>query len=214
MTVPAAVDVGSFVIALLVALGAASIIGRTLRNGVPPMPSSARVRACMTALLLRAELPVGSTVVELGSGWGGLSRAVGRALENATVIGYENSRVPYWFARAANRLERVRNLRLLRSDFHMASLRDADLVICYLSPDAMTRLQPKLDAELKPSAIVMSSTFALPGWKPTRVAVAEDIYRTPVYLYHAGACRTADVGRHIDILEAEGNLETNDGTFA
>lgn len=191
----------SVVLLAFVAIAAISIIVRTLRNGVPPMPSSPRVQAGMIAVIRQLGLPQHATVVELGSGWGSLSLAVSRAVPAAAVVGYENSPVPFWFSVALRRLFRAENLRLVRTNFHAVSLRDADLVICYLSLAAMARLQPKLAAELKASAMVVSSTFALPGWKPTKIAVADDMYRTRIYVYPAGACRSDAAGSHVDILE-------------
>lgn len=200
---------GALALMVLATLGAISIIVRTLRNGVPPMPSSARVRAQMMSLVRQVELPRAATVVELGSGWGGLSPAVSRNQPTATVIGYENSAVPFLFSVVAGRLRRVYNVRYVRADFHRVSLREADLVLCYLSPDAMARLQPKLAVELKPSAIVVSSTFALPTWKASRFVVADDIYRTRVYLYHVGICRSDGLGQRVDIVEHESDGDWN-----
>lgn len=191
---------GSILLLVIVAFVALSIIVRTLRNDVPPMPSSRRVRATIIELLRHLPLPRQGTVVELGSGWGGLSRALSRALPAATVIGYENSPVPFFFSVVARRLCPVNNLRYEHMDFHEVSLREADLVTCYLSPGAMARLQPKLAAELRATAVVVSSTFALPTWPAEQVAVAGDMYRTRVYVYLAGGSRTHSATRHIDIV--------------
>jgi len=192
---------GTIVLLVLVVFAVFSIIVRTLRNGVAPMPSSVRVRATMTSVLRELSMPPHGTVVELGSGWGSLSLALSRALPVMKVIGYENSPVPFWFSVIIRRLFRVDNLRLVRTDLYAVSLREAHLVVCYLSPDAMVRLQPKFDAELPPSAVVVSSTFALPSWKATQVIVADDMYRTRIYLYSVGACRSDRSGEHVDINE-------------
>jgi hypothetical protein len=47
----------------------------------------------------------------------------------------------------------------------------------------MTRLAPKLLAELSPGTRVLSHTFALRGWKPVRTLEVDDLYRTPIYVY-------------------------------
>ncbi|HUX21635.1 MAG TPA: class I SAM-dependent methyltransferase [Spirochaetia bacterium] len=180
---------GPVVLLCIVAVGALSIIVRTLRNGVAPMPSSARVQSKAISVVRDLGLPRLCTVVELGSGWGNVSLKVSRALPEASVIGYENSPVPFLFSVAARRIVRALNLRFVRANFYRVSLREADLVLCYLSPDAMVRLQPKLAAELKPSALVVSTTFALPSWEASRFVVADDMYQTRIYLYHANTCR-------------------------
>lgn len=189
---------GSVALLVLVIIAALSTFVRMVSNGVAPMPSSGRVRARMVELLRQLQ-PV-SSVVELGSGWGGLSILLSRAMPTATVTGYENSFLPYCFSLILRRLFRARNLRLVRRDFHKVSLRDADLVVCYLSPSAMRRLQPKFEAELDSSAAVVSITFALPEWRAVDVAVANDLYRTRIYLYFAGWCRSDALVRNATIL--------------
>ena len=72
-------------------------------------------------------------------------------------------------------------------DFHRADLTDAALVACYLTPPAMAKLKPKLEAELKPGALVLCNTFAVRGWQPVAVATAPDAYRSQIYLYEVGA---------------------------
>lgn len=199
---------GGFIVLLgVVLIAAASIIGHTFRNGVPPMPSSGRVRARLVKLVEELSLSHESIVVELGSGWGGLAMELARLFPAGAVVGYESSPVPFLFSLAARRLLRLRNLRLLREDFGAASLREADLVVCYLSPDAMSRLQSKFETELKPSAVVVSSTFALPEWKPSYVVATDDIYRSPVYIYLVGACRSGASGGRIDILTPPSDIE-------
>jgi len=193
---------GSVVLLVAVACAAVSIILRTLRNGVAPMPSSRHVRAAMTGLLRELRLPGNPSIVELGSGWGTLSLTLSRALPGAMVTGYENSPVPFLFSRVARRHLRADNLRLLRVNFYAASLRDADLVVCYLSPQAIARLQSKLEEELKDSAIVVSSTFAFPAWKAAQTVIANDIYRTRIYVYLAGMSRSDRTGTHIDIFDS------------
>jgi hypothetical protein len=197
----------SLALLAVIALAALSVIVRALVNGVPPMPSSRRVRVRITTLLSRLSAGSGTsrrpatTVVELGSGWGTLSLAIGRTLRDATVIGYENSLVPYLFSLLLTRLARAGNLSIVRRNFFDVSLEDADLVVCYLSPRAMTRLQPKLAAELKPSALVVSSAFALPQWKASGKVVTADIFGTPIYVYEAGAARDASAAaRRVDIV--------------
>ena len=190
---------------VLIAVG--SIIALTFRNGVPPMPSSGRVRARLVQLVGDLSLPRDSIVMELGSGWGGLAVELCRLYPAGTVVGYENSPVPFLFSRAARRLLHAPSLRLERADFNTISLREADLVVCYLSPAAMGRLQPKFEAELKPTAVIVSSTFALPVWKPSYVIAADDIYRTRIYVYRAGSRFPGETGRHIDILTPGSDIE-------
>jgi len=160
-----------------------SIVIHTQINGISPMPSSRKARAMI--LRLAHELTTGGTIVDLGSGWGGLCAALSRSFPDSTVIGYENSWVPWLFSAAMQACLRRDNLRFARSDFFNAPLNTADLVICYLYPGGMTKLAPKFERELKPGAIVISNTFAVPEWKPETIVESGDMYRTRVYVYRA-----------------------------
>lgn len=64
-------DDGLIVLLTLVAFAALTTILWALRNGVPPMPSSARARVTLIALLRQLRLPRDGRIVELGSGRGG-----------------------------------------------------------------------------------------------------------------------------------------------
>jgi SAM-dependent methyltransferase len=169
------------VLALLLG-GMLSIVFFTLRTGISPMPTSGRVRQQLLALL-----PGGleGTVLELGSGWGTLAFALADACPRAQVVAFELSPLPYAFSRVRQWVRPRGNLRLVRRDFFHASFAEASLVVCYLFPEAMRRLAPKLAQELPRGAFILSHTFALRGWTPRRTTVAGDLYRTPVYLYAA-----------------------------
>jgi hypothetical protein len=166
---------------LLLLLGVMlSIVFHTLRTGISPMPSAPRVRRQLLSLVPE---DLTGPVLELGAGWGSLAFALADHCPRAQVVAYELSPLPYAFCRLRQRLAPRPNLRLVRADFFHASFAGASAVVCYLFPGAMSRLGPKLSAELAPGALVLSHTFALRGWAPTRTLVTADLYRTRVYLY-------------------------------
>ncbi|MBL8956851.1 MAG: class I SAM-dependent methyltransferase [Myxococcaceae bacterium] len=121
------------------------------------------------------------TVYELGSGWGGFARALARRCPNARVVGVEASLVPWAFAALLQRVRPAKNLRFVRGDFFAEPLHEADVLVCYLFTGAMqalaTRVRPK------PGAVLISSTFALPGHTPETTVRAKDLYASPVYRY-------------------------------
>ena len=173
----------------LAALGAAllaigSIFVYALRTGITPMPTSRRVKAAMLELVPD---DFEGTIVELGSGWGTLAVAFARRYPGCGVLAYELSPLPWLFSRLWCAVAALPNLRVHRADFHGARLHGAGLVVCYLFPGAMERLRPKLEAELTPGALVLSNTFAMPGWRPLAVGEAEDVHHSKVYLYRMPA---------------------------
>ena len=168
----------------LTVYAAGSIIIYSLYNGITPMPTSTRVRRKLLEIII--ERRITGTVLELGSGWGTLAIPLARMLPHCRIIAYENSPVPYLFSRFAQVLHKQKNLEIIRENFFRASLAEADLVVCYLYPKAMERLKTKFEQELKERSLVISSTFAVPQWRPERVAEAPDHYHTRIYVYSVG----------------------------
>lgn len=170
---------GGLVLAVTVA-ALASVVWATLRLGISPMPTSPAVRRAVLALLPH---DVDGEVHELGAGWGGLALALADACPRAQVVAWEASFVPWLWCRLRLALRPRKNVTLRHGDFFGADLSRARLVVCYLWTGAMTRLGPKLEAELPQGAVVVSHTFALRGWQAEQAVRVDDLYRTPVYRY-------------------------------
>ncbi len=169
---------------LILALAAvASVFVPTLMTGASPLPTSRPVRDTMLGLL--PDHMVGP-IYELGSGWGGLARALARRYPGAPVRGFEVSLLPWAWSRLRHLLGGPPNLTLALANFHGADLSDAALVVCYLPGPAMEKLRPKLEAELPNGVLVLSNTFALPGWRAVEEKTVPDIHRSRVYLYRKG----------------------------
>lgn len=153
---------------LLIMMGGIAIIGLLYWYGqrlrIMPVPTLPAARRRALGLMPRDA----KVVVELGSGWGGMTRRLRRAFPHATVIAYERSILPWAVARLSGPV--------IRGDIFAADLTRADIVFCYLSPWHMAQLAPKFDAELKNGAHVVSVAFPVPG----RTADAQD---APAYLY-------------------------------
>jgi len=164
----------------LAAFAFISIVIWTLRNGISPMPTSPVVKRVLLSNLPDVEK---GKVVEIGAGWGGLAFSLAKTLPRCEVVGYENSPVPYYFSLVHHLLHPMKNLKFFHSDFFEVSLEDADLVVCYLFPEAMRKLKGKFERELKEGTWVVSNTFAIPGWKPIDTLDVNDLYNTKVYVY-------------------------------
>ena len=162
-----------------------SIIFHTIKNGISPMPSSWKAGKAV-AQLLAGEMETGS-IAELGSGWGTMLPAVTSRLPLCTITGYENSPVPYLFSRLLLFFMGRKGTRIIFSSFYDTNLSSHSAVICYLYPGAMEKLKSKFEKELMEGSIVISNTFAVPGWVPEKTIIINDLYRTPVYLYRTGA---------------------------
>lgn len=166
--------------AALLAVALLSMVVYTFLTGISPVPTNRRVR---TTLLAALPDRLEGRIFELGSGWGTLAFPLARRYPDCPVEAYELSPAPWAFSRLRALLTPAPNLTIRRSDFHRASLTRAALVVCYLYPGGMSRLRPKLEAELPAGALVVSNFFAVPGWKPLAVHRADDLEGSPVYVY-------------------------------
>ena len=163
-----------------------SLAWDTWRFGIGMLPTSRAVRRLCLQQMQQADGP--RQAVDLGAGMGGMARAMARQLPQTQVLAVEVSPVPWLLGQALSRLgPGLPNLRWRRGDLMQQDLRAVDLVFCYLSHRQMPALAAKLAAELAPGCQVISHTFALPGWRPQRTLWADDAWRSPVYVYCAGA---------------------------
>lgn len=171
-----------FIIILLVLILAigVSIVVWSIKNGISPMPTSPKVKSSLLSILPEK---FEGTIYELGSGWGTLIVPLAKKFPNCRIVGFETSPFPFWFSRLWLKMLGLPNVHLMRKDFFSVNLSDASLVVCYLYPGAMKRLKGKLEAELQPGTLVVSNTFAIPGWSSEKMLEADDIYRSKIYLY-------------------------------
>lgn len=170
------------IVALIFAFAAIAVVAIwTVATGSPPTPTSRRVRSTILAAL-PVRIPQG-TIYELGAGWGGLSIELARRFLDYPVVGIELSPLPWIATRCRSVVLGPPNLKIQYGDFLNVTLADASLVVCFLSTENLVKLQPKLAAEMPTGALVLSSTFAMPGWSPVERWTATDMWRSPVYLY-------------------------------
>jgi precorrin-6B methylase 2 len=165
---------------LLAAAAAASIVYTTIKRGISPMPSSSKVKEAMKSALPQH---VQGKIYELGCGWGALAFHLAGQHPESQIVAFEVSPVPWLIAYITQRVYRFENVKLFWDDFFRTSFSDASVIFCYLYPGAMERLKKKFEEELAPGTLVVSNTFAVPGWEPVDVIKVNDLYRTKVYVY-------------------------------
>ncbi|RLI21426.1 hypothetical protein DRO54_03715 [Candidatus Bathyarchaeota archaeon] len=120
-------------------------------------------------MLVLAELKPGEVFYDLGAGDG---RSVIMAAQEfgARAVGIELRE-----DLAKKALETVYQLGLqdrvtiLHSNLFEVDISPADVVFLYLTTSANEKVKPKLEAELKPGARVVSHDYEIVGWKPVKV---------------------------------------------
>ena len=152
------------VLASVLAL-AATACGRVPGQLVPDVRTPVVV---VNEMLRLANVTASDVVYDLGSGDGRILIAAARD-RGARGVGLEIDP-----ALVAQSIERARRLGLAdRLSFRQQDLFEADLspatvVTLYLSPDLNRRLRPKLLSELRPGARIVSHSFDMEDWVPSR----------------------------------------------
>jgi hypothetical protein len=168
-----------------------SIVYRSWRNGISPMPSSAPVRRAAALELNR--LQSGGSLVEAGSGWGTLLLHLAKHCPGWSFTGIENSIVPLWVSHILSGLAFCfepeaflvsrGSMVFTRGDMYDYPYETVNVVVCYLYPGAMKRLGPILRQRMAPGSKVISICFAVPDWQADRTVVCKDVLRTKLYVY-------------------------------
>lgn len=172
-------------LSLLLLLAMVSILLGTLRTGISPMPSSGKAqRQVIRFLEQNPQTNQGQHLIECGSGWGNLAFKLARRFPNDQITGYELSLLPWLFSRIAVRLSGLSNVRIVRANFLKQDLSAADVLVSYLHPQGMQKLQQQLarQSKDKPRELI-SIYFALPGCHALEQQTLQDLHRTRIYRY-------------------------------
>lgn len=118
-------------------------------------------------MLQLANVQPNETVYDLGSGDGRVLQVAAREFD-ANGVGIEIEPLRALLSRLTFALSGLSSkAKIQRANFFDVSLANADVVIIYLLPKALTRLAPKLKAELKPGARVVTLTYHFSEWQPS-----------------------------------------------
>ena len=132
---------------------------------VPYVPSPMKVVEFMIG---KANLKGNETVYDLGCGDARLLITAKKQYPNIRAIGYELP-LGVWMLAKIRVLLSKQDVTVRLGNFLRANLSDADVILLYLIPEVMPKLQKKLEAELKKGTRIISHGFELPDRKPVLV---------------------------------------------
>jgi len=120
-------------------------------------------------MLELAGVKPGEIVYDLGAGDGRIIIIAAREF-GAKAIGFEMAVLPYLLAYIKIRLRGLNGrVELKYRNFFRQDLSQADVICTFLTPEAMRKLKPKLQKEIKPNCRLVSYAFSVPGWQPTKI---------------------------------------------
>lgn len=132
-------------------------------------------------MLVLAHVQPGETVIDLGCGDGRIVIAAARFF-GARGIGIEIDPARVLWARVRTLLMGVsQRVEIWLRDMYRADLRDADVIVLFLSSKANYKLQDKLLHQLQRGARVVSYYHPMRGWKAEKIGKSSTGH--PIYLY-------------------------------
>ena len=165
-----------FIILILVILGTFAYGGILAAPWVPLWQKDVR------RMLNLAEVKPDEMVYDLGAGDARIITIAAKEF-GAKAIGFEIALLPYLFGRIRIWVKGLKNkVSLKYLNFFKQNLSEADVICVFLTPQAMTKLKPKLEKEIKPGCRVVSYAFSLPNWPPKKIDKPNP-QTTTIYLY-------------------------------
>lgn len=104
---------------------------------------------------------------DLGSARGGFAVKIAQALPKMHIIGIDDSRFRVLLSKA--RAVFFKNLKFKKENIFTTDVSSANIIYLYLPQELMPELQTKLQKELKPGALVISTSVSFPSWQPIQV---------------------------------------------
>lgn len=182
------------VMPILLALLASAFAAAAAAAGPGPVIAGPYVpspQSVVVAMLKLAGVGPRDFVIDLGSGDGRIVLTAARMF-GARGLGVEIDASLVRQANAAARREGLAGrVRFLRQDLFRTDLSRATVLTMYLLPDTVNLLKPKLLAELRPGARVVSHDYPLADWSPEQLVrmdledkiAVTGVTTTFVYLY-------------------------------
>jgi hypothetical protein len=144
-----------------------------------PLYLSSREAICALAELLAGK--PGGKFIDLGAGTGSVACALAGMRKDLQVRGVENSYLPWAIGRL--RAIGLKNCRWTLGSLWRVSLAGYDVVYAFLSPAPMSELWLKAKREMRPGALFVSNSFAVPEVEADAEIEVDDARKTRLYCY-------------------------------
>ena len=153
----------------------------------PSLPSQRKMRKAVANEITK-HYGNAKTVLDIGSGWGGMARGIARILPGARVIGIEKFLLPFSYSFIIWILFGPRNARFFMGDAFKFINRekgkgngnyDFDIGIAYL----LTPMMPKVEKVMDKFKVLITLDFPLPNASATRTIKLHKDHLGQHYLY-------------------------------
>lgn len=144
----------------------------------PPVPSTRKSRR-QVVKYIDTYIGESSSILEIGTGWGGMTRIVAKANPDKKIISYEISLIPYLFSRLIFLIFPFKNVELHYGDAFKAMDKDEinpDCMIFYLCSGLEQRMSDY-------NGFIITVNFPIKNRTPLDSVVTNDFAHGSVYVY-------------------------------
>jgi SAM-dependent methyltransferase len=175
------ITIAGFLVVFMLILAIGTSFFVAIFGGGPFVPTPKR---SVKRILKHAGIRKGQKVYDIGAGDGRFLHFAEK-LYGAKATGFEIDPFVYMLARFKQIFLRHKGT-MIRGNFQNHSLKDADFVFCYMLPETLKKYRTKFAHELNPSCTVISYTFKIHGWKPSKVIPTDKKNHIKrIYIYKA-----------------------------
>ena len=150
----------------------------TVKGDVPLFLSSTAVVEAVSQLITQESAQY---FAELGAGIGTVTVPLAKQHPQLIINAWERAPIPW----AINvwRSRHYANSHCYRSNLWNCDFSQYDVIFAFLSPTIMPELGAKLQTAMRPGSLLISSSFAIPDWKPESIKQVNDLAKTQLYCY-------------------------------
>ncbi len=163
---------------LLILIVLTLVFWGTIKGDVPLFLSSTAVVDAVSQLITKESA---QHFAELGAGIGTVSVPLAQQHPQLIINAWERAPLPW----AINfwRSRHYPNSHCYRSNLWSCDFNQYDVIFAFLSPAVMPELGAKLKSTMRPGSLLISSSFAIPNWKPESIQQLNDIAKTQLFCY-------------------------------
>ena len=143
----------------LALMGYLAFIMISFKNIVPYVPTP---RRCLKRMVRLAEIKKNEKICDLGSGTGRIIFYIANRYKHNMIIGIEKSMILRIFSRLKliYRFNIAHRVQIIKRNFFNIDLHNFDVIFCFLTPEALRILNPKLKL-IKRGSRIISYMFPL-----------------------------------------------------
>lgn len=160
----------------LIVLVLALVFSNVWRERVPLYLSNSETQAALVQFAREKNI---KQAIDLGSGLGGIVRALARS--GVQSLGIEASPVLVWVSNLLSK--NLVSARVVRGDIWQADISQVSLVYVFLSPVPMPDIWRKACAEMPEGSWLISNSFEVPEVEPEEIWELSDRRQTQLWLY-------------------------------